>query len=540
MLFGGAAYGSAVYGARGTAVESGVRLFLAGVPIPATWAADQLRIAEAVDQHAVCDVTLVARTGPARVTPGTRLDVRQDGVALFSGTVERTVDAILPGSARAVEIKVTAVDAAQVADRRLIVDRVEFAQDAEHPTGWRADAIVRALVTSYLAPEGITARSTECGSLVTAAFERQTVASALTQLADATGSVWRLAPTRDLVFGPRTLNQAPRTVTDSSPLEHASIERTRERFRTVQYGYSDRIEVAFEDSCTTSAGWLGWNSGRNAVSAFGNPGPAFLSFDGGRVFRDIGMIPGDTLELDVYLQSNNTTPEFSIRFLANSAGTGWHFRVGNTASQWFGLAVAPAQPSSGNGLFNAPAAVNTWHRVRIVTSETSASAYLDDVLYHTVVHSTYGGFVHLGDVFPSVYFDNIRIIPAPRTFLATVIDTTAVASVQAIEGGTGRYEALEVLSSLTRTPEVTSAAAMALRRFSRLPTILRFEDDAPGYRAGQLLPVHLTAFDLHEDMLIESVDLRLDADIGRMVTTVTAVSAEQQRSAVEFWRQALQ
>ncbi len=207
---GGATLAGAVYAGGPSGPASGFAILLAGVSIGSRYEVTDCVIHERVDERATADLTLLARTSPTVLAPGTRLDARDDdGRTLFTGTVERTAETLLPTSGRAVEIRATAVDASQIADRRLITERVDFAIDDAHPSGWPAGEVVRSLVNSYLIGEGVTARSVEVGSYVQAAFEYESVAAAVTKLAQAIGWTWRIDANRDVNFGPRPQQAAP-------------------------------------------------------------------------------------------------------------------------------------------------------------------------------------------------------------------------------------------------------------------------------------------------------------------------------------------
>ncbi len=567
--FGGATLGGAALGTAPSPVASGLSIRLAGAAIPTTWTADALRIAESVDQRAVCDLTLVARTGPARVEPGTRLDVRQGGVVLFTGTAERTVDAILPGSQRAVEIKLTAVDASQIADRRLITDRIDFALDDAHPTGWRADTIARTLVYSYLAGEGVTAFSTDCGSRVTAAFAFQTVASALTQLAEATGSFWKIGPTRDLLFGPRTMNLAPRTVTDSSVVEHVQVERTRERFRTEQTVTALTTVYSLVTETDPNVGaWTTVESklGPTVITSTALLGSPSLRLRAGldaAFYRALPLSTPTSLRLFV------SAPTRVGPLGGTDFGPAWFIVAAN--AQGLGTAVYLSDTGSPRLLQIGVTHANCW--TNVVTPSDLRSWDLAFQPIEVLVTSAHLAITASGTLIASGQIATTPTTPAVGTFAApgmqigmatttvasgwlaldlveldyvqagfgeiriSKTDATAIASLQAIEGGTGRYQSLvRVEDSTVTSAQLDTTATALLRRFSTPPTILTFEDDTPGYRAGQLLPVSLSAFAIGDDMLIEAVDLRLDGGTGRLITRVQAVSDEQQGRVSDFWR----
>jgi len=109
-----------------------------------------------------------------------------------------------------------------------------------------------------------------------------------------------------------------------------------------------------------------------------------------------------------------------------------------------------------------------------------------------------------------------------------------IAERQSVEGGSGRYEQLENFTNLDGQDLALEKARGLIRKFGRIPNVLRFGTDVPGLQAGMLLPVNLAELGLSGNWLIESVHIRPEGTFLRYEGE--AVDGAHLGGWIEFWK----
>ena len=111
-----------------------------------------------------------------------------------------------------------------------------------------------------------------------------------------------------------------------------------------------------------------------------------------------------------------------------------------------------------------------------------------------------------------------------------------IADRKTVEGGTGLYETIADEPTINTDDLANAKAAGLLRRYGVIPTVLTYQTDTGGLKAGQLQTVTLTRYGISAaEYLLEKVDLR-DLDGTDLRYTVTALSGEALGGWHEFFR----
>lgn len=186
------------------------------------------RLIQDLNSRDEADCTLLNHVGYVPQI-GESFELSLNGGVLFAGTVqERDVTFISEGRSDYLVIEVKAVDWNELADRHTV------AEIYQHMT---AGAIVRAIVTTYLAGEGVTIGDVQDGPLVEGIkFAYASAASCFDQLSQQTGYHWTIDAKKALSFFARTTTPAPFTLTSANAVfRKLKSSRTRNQYRNVQY-----------------------------------------------------------------------------------------------------------------------------------------------------------------------------------------------------------------------------------------------------------------------------------------------------------------
>lgn len=152
-----------------------------------------------------------------------------DGVRLFAGTVnDLSVTLLVESNTTFKRYALRAVDFNQYADRRLV---------ATSYTGQTAGAIVRDLLATYLAAEGVSEGSIGTGpTIAKAVFPYVSVARALSDICELSGYSWNIDPYKRLSFFPPTTFLSPLQFTSSNmTVRKVTRKATRDQYRNKQY-----------------------------------------------------------------------------------------------------------------------------------------------------------------------------------------------------------------------------------------------------------------------------------------------------------------
>jgi hypothetical protein len=192
-------------------------------------AIDSLEIDSQVNTRDTLRATLNVPAGSADIPRvGYVVEMYNGTVILFSGTIENVVKTT-DGESGIIRCAITAVDYNQLCDRYLVTKVY---------VGWTLGAIVRDIVTTKLAVNGVSSGGVEEGPTIEkAVFNYKTVNECFNGLADLTGYVWWIDYGKVLNFVSRSSRVAPVDVTGgvNAHVQNFTAESTRQAYRNTQY-----------------------------------------------------------------------------------------------------------------------------------------------------------------------------------------------------------------------------------------------------------------------------------------------------------------
>lgn len=233
-MIGSGTFGSVPFGSIPPLASGGI----GGTPIlmlrigPDDTAAQYLKIFDysiqkELNARDTFDCTLVVQDG-YRPLIGQEIVLTLNGVRQFAGTINDKEEQFLSeGDAVRRLIRLTATDWNQILDRRTAVRAYELTS---------AGDIVRDLITSYLAIEGITPGSIDDGpELSRANWNHVSISSVLDELSKDVGFYWFVDYEKRLHFLPRTAATAPFAIDEvNSKVRDFRSTETRNDYRNTQ------------------------------------------------------------------------------------------------------------------------------------------------------------------------------------------------------------------------------------------------------------------------------------------------------------------
>lgn len=119
--------------------------------------------------------------------------------------------------------------------------------------------------------------------------------------------------------------------------------------------------------------------------------------------------------------------------------------------------------------------------------------------------------------------------------LTVVLESpSGIADRQAFEGGTGRYERVEMQQSVDGSDVVTELAAGLIRRYSTFDTTVELETDEDGLRVGQSVLVTVPELGLSGYYLVRTVRMQGFA-VNRRRYQIGLTSGEERNDARQFF-----
>lgn len=206
-----------------------MRVLIGGVDRTAVVDLRTLEVEDAVAERSVARFHVTDREGSLVpvVVAGTPVEINLDGTVIFGGTVDRVKRQRVAMGATAQALVVDCVDWHQLCDRRIV---------AESYASTTAGAVVRALLSSYLAAEGVFEGAVQDGpSVAEAVFNYIPLTRALDALAERAGFAWWIAPDKRLYFVERATYAAPWTLEPGRNFGRLAINAGRQGYRNRQY-----------------------------------------------------------------------------------------------------------------------------------------------------------------------------------------------------------------------------------------------------------------------------------------------------------------
>lgn len=202
-------------------------LLVNGIDCSALFACNSVSITDDLNARNTLDLVLLNPAGIRRPDDGDPVELYDNGVMIFGGLVSDYDETTPPGTG-ALKTAVNCVDYNQLADRRLVAEVYE---------NMTAGAIVRAIVTKYLAADGVTANGVQDGPVIPKiTFNYVYASDAFSELFDRTGYAWNIDYERDLHFFGRETFRAPLALSDTSENFRAlHVKRSLSDYRNRQY-----------------------------------------------------------------------------------------------------------------------------------------------------------------------------------------------------------------------------------------------------------------------------------------------------------------
>lgn len=209
--------------------STGLKLFINGVDQAAHLAVGSLSITDNLGQRSTCEFKLIDDSNTYDPATGSVVIVVLNGVREFKGTIDnktRSIDA----DDQVRRLAIRCVDRKQVTDRFFVAKTYETADQT-------ADDLVRDILQSYLAADGIVEGVIETGPLIVkAVYNYVKVSDALNELAERTGYIWDIDAEDRLNFRQRSSYLAPFNFSDASrPYRAMKHVETRSYYRNRQY-----------------------------------------------------------------------------------------------------------------------------------------------------------------------------------------------------------------------------------------------------------------------------------------------------------------
>lgn len=89
--------------------------------------------------------------------------------------------------------------------------------------------------------------------------------------------------------------------------------------------------------------------------------------------------------------------------------------------------------------------------------------------------------------------------------VAVVTHSSEVASRASVEGGSGLYEDVEIDESIESQVQAQQLASAQVKLYGKLPRLIEFRTESPGLKAGMMIPIKLSRFNLNDKFLVYSV-----------------------------------
>lgn len=162
------------------------------------------------------------------------------------------------------------------------------------------------------------------------------------------------------------------------------------------------------------AGWTA--NGVTVANTGGNPGAAFRSLGGSYAYYDTGKsLVGKQISFDIYVPSGNTYQLANFYVAGNTSGGGIMFRIEGRSYNSSGFfRVSDYSPGTQENPGLPHHTTNTWYHVDINVFANKMDAFVDGVLFDTIVNYPYqsNNITIYGDVTGSsgAFFDNIKVI----------------------------------------------------------------------------------------------------------------------------------
>jgi len=433
-------------------------------------------ISDATEGRSTCKFVLSDEQQTIHSTPGESVYITWYGARLFGGTVE-SVEESAPDTDATTFHKFQAVDFTALADRYLVNNRY---------VGQTVRQIVSDIVNvrTGLYLDGVTLEDVQEGPIISvASFSYIKASDCFREIADAVGMGWNINAFRVLQFFDRSTYMAPFSVGDSNPIHRElAVRKTKSKYRNNQFLRAGKDKTDWQvDSIPGSSA---------APEAGGSPSDPqkrlrtfSLRYDLAELYPTGGAAPSnlhilrDSVQQRVGIKGVDKDDDLTI--------PDW--------CQWF---------------------------VEYGAKEITQNSKEDEVLNPTLKPDQRLEVKYKG-LFPIIVFSEA---------IGEVVNR------QAIEGGSGVYQAVEDDENVDGRDFAIAKADSLMARYGRIPNEISYGTDNPGLMAGQL---QTNSFATHgianTQFLISDVQMRiLQGPVLRC--QVKALDGERQDGWAEFYR----
>jgi len=450
----------------------GMVISIAGVDRSSYYKSSSLRITETLGSRSTCNFQIFDATGALSCPVGSEVIVTFDEVNVFSGTIEST-DTNFPSmdyTSDAMFMNIRCVDWNQLLDRKLVAK--SFAAD-----GQTFGQIVRLIIDEFLADDGVVPGQIQNGGYTDRiVFQYETVNSCLSSLAEAVGYVFYIDYNKQLHFRDRIDVEAPFSLTALSPTYRSiTVKQNRSQYRNRQY-LRGGLEVSPNRRTEEFAGDNDTRTFTVALPVGAEPevwvnrGSQILSPEEEEAREELREREEQAAEEDA------EQPGLNIANIPQRVGTGW-------VRQTVGL---DSLPNPVQWSWNVGDNTITQNSDELVLRAFNIMTRLadDDVVWNN---------------------DRVRIVYRPLVrVLARSQDDDEIAARQAIEGGTGIYEAVEEDERIEDSLFARTKVEGLLTQLGHIPKTATVVTDEGGIRAGQFQTFVLPKLGLVGYFLIES------------------------------------
>ena len=246
-----------------------------------------------IGRRSTASFVIVDRDKNMRFTKGKPVVILEaDGITkMFAGCIESSSQGYTDVSGRSVLHRIQCTDWTYITDRRLVARAYESTL---------AGNIVKDLITTYLADEGITVGTIQDGPMVTeAVFNYIYATKSLEELAEKAQFEWWINSDKELNFVSRDTFLSGSTINDTSPIKNISVEEVSEKYRNRQY-----IKAGKDITDPQTERFVADGEAKSWTVGYGIAKLPVINING--VAKDVG-VKGLHNEQDFYFSRGNNT-----------------------------------------------------------------------------------------------------------------------------------------------------------------------------------------------------------------------------------------
>jgi hypothetical protein len=190
---------------------------------------NSIEIDDALGERSTASFTIIDKVGNLSYQKGQQVQIfENDGITLaFGGVIDKPVTQYLSLANNSKVHQIQCVDYLYISDKKII---------AKVYQNMLAGAIVKDIITNYLAADGITQGTIQDGPIVTeAVFNYINTTRAFERLAEIAGFEFNIDRNKQLQFFHRATNYNNTVINETSAIKNVQVEPVAEDYRNKQY-----------------------------------------------------------------------------------------------------------------------------------------------------------------------------------------------------------------------------------------------------------------------------------------------------------------